>query len=85
MSHRIVFATAFLAAATGSALAQPMHTIDVWGARIEVPNQGPGGLFGDRAPLSRDVATGATVLRVPAAGPLAHTAPARLDTRGRRP
>lgn len=87
MLHRLIFAATLLAASHGSVLAQPTHTIDVWGARIEVPNQGPGGLFGGGATLPRDadVVTGATNLATSAVRPLVHTAPARLDARGRRP
>lgn len=87
MLYRLIFAATILAATHGSVLAQPTHTIDVWGARIEVPNQGPGGLFGGGATLPRDadVVTGATNPGISAARPLAHTAPARLDASGKRP
>ncbi|MCF4127755.1 hypothetical protein [Methylobacterium sp. SyP6R] len=86
MLHRLIFASALLAATTGSVLAQQTHTIDVWGARIEVPNQGPGGLFGDGAMRPRDggLAAGATLAGIAPARSLAPTAPALLDTRGRR-
>ncbi|PIK73765.1 hypothetical protein CS379_06545, partial [Methylobacterium frigidaeris] len=77
MMYRLIVAAALLAA-NGSALAQQTHTIDVWGARIEVPDQGPGGLLGDGAMRGRetDIVTGATILGGSAARPLAHTAPA---------
>lgn len=86
MLYRLIFAAAILAATDGSALAQKTHTIDVWGARIEVPNDGPGGLFagGATSPGAAETVTSAAKSGVSAARPLAHTAPASLE-RGRRP
>ncbi len=52
MLYRLIFVATILAATDGSALAQKTHMIDVWGARIEVPNEGPGGLFAGGATSS---------------------------------
>jgi hypothetical protein len=86
MLYRLIFVATILAATDGSALAQKTHMIDVWGARIEVPNEAPGGLFagGATSPDGADTVTSAAKSGVPAARPLAHTAPASLETR-RRP
>lgn len=85
MLYRLIFAATILAATDGSALAQRTHMIDVWGARIEVPNEGPGGLFtgGATSPGSAETAPSAAKSGVSAARPLAHTAPASLE-RARR-
>ncbi len=86
MLYRLIFVATILAATDGSALAQKTHMIDVWGARIEVPNEGPGGLFagGATSPDGAVTVTDAAKSGVSAAQPVAHTAPASLE-RGQRP
>lgn len=82
MLYRLIFAATILAAADGSAFARQMHVIDVWGARIEVPNEGPGGLLADAATAPGDAATGTGTpkSKASAARPLTNAAPASLTT-----
>lgn len=86
MLYRLIFVATILTATGGSALAHKTHMIDVRGARIEVPNEGPSGLFagGATSPGSADTVTSAAKSGVSTARPMAHTAPASLETR-RRP
>ncbi|AWB22763.1 hypothetical protein DA075_19160 [Methylobacterium currus] len=87
MLYRLIFAVTILAATDGSAFAQRTHMIDVWGARIEVPNEGPGGLFAAAAvsPGDTETLTGAATPGISTVRPLANTAPASLKTSRPRP
>lgn len=49
MFRNALFALVFVSATAGAASAQT-HTIEVWGAHLDVPDQGTGGLFGSAIP-----------------------------------
>ncbi len=47
--YRLIFDTTIVAETGGSALVRQTQMIGVWRTRIEVPNEGPGDLFGSGA------------------------------------